>query len=122
MAENPDLIPHHAPDDKSFDQFFEHIHPVELTEGGILHRAYNEDELQHRRRPLSGRGQVGLRPQRRSACARWRRQAISAEVNGAPVLAVQWHPEWKAHENPQKPNVLQAAPDARSAASRSSPK
>jgi putative glutamine amidotransferase len=22
-------------------------------------------------------------------------------VNGAQVLAVQWHPEWKAHENPQ---------------------
>jgi putative glutamine amidotransferase len=27
-------------------------------------------------------------------------EAVSAEVNGAPVLAVQWHPEWKANENP----------------------
>ena len=23
------------------------------------------------------------------------------QVNGAPVLAVQWHPEWRASENPQ---------------------
>ena len=28
-------------------------------------------------------------------------EAISANMNGAPILAVQWHPEWKAHENPQ---------------------
>jgi putative glutamine amidotransferase len=28
-------------------------------------------------------------------------EAVSADINGAPVLAVQWHPEWKAHENPQ---------------------
>src|SRR5690606_41199052 len=28
-------------------------------------------------------------------------EAVSTEVNGAPVLAVQWHPEWKAHERPE---------------------
>jgi putative glutamine amidotransferase len=28
-------------------------------------------------------------------------EAVSAEVNGAPVLAVQWHPEWKADERPE---------------------
>jgi putative glutamine amidotransferase len=28
-------------------------------------------------------------------------EAVSANVNGALVLAVQWHPEWKASENPQ---------------------
>ncbi len=33
-------------------------------------------------------------------------EAVSAEVNGAPVLAVQWHPEWKANENPQSQMFL----------------
>jgi putative glutamine amidotransferase len=28
-------------------------------------------------------------------------EAVSAEVNGAQVLAVQWHPEWKTAENPE---------------------
>jgi putative glutamine amidotransferase len=27
-------------------------------------------------------------------------EAVSAEVNGAPVLAVQWHPEWQVAANP----------------------
>ena len=28
-------------------------------------------------------------------------EAFSATVNGAPVLAVQWHPEWRTERNPQ---------------------
>ncbi|MCA8885164.1 MAG: gamma-glutamyl-gamma-aminobutyrate hydrolase family protein [Hyphomonadaceae bacterium] len=28
-------------------------------------------------------------------------EAVSANVNGGQVLAVQWHPEWKVDENPQ---------------------
>jgi putative glutamine amidotransferase len=28
-------------------------------------------------------------------------EAVSTHVNGAPVVAVQWHPEWRASENPQ---------------------
>ena len=27
-------------------------------------------------------------------------EAVSARVNGAPVLAVQWHPEWRTADNP----------------------
>ena len=28
-------------------------------------------------------------------------EAVSAKVNGAPLLAVQWHPEWRPEQNPQ---------------------
>jgi putative glutamine amidotransferase len=101
MAENPELIPHHAPDDKSFDQFFEHIHPVELTKGGILHRAYNEDELNIVSVHYQGVDKLGSGLSVEARAPDGVVEAISAEVNGAPVLAVQWHPEWKAHENPQ---------------------
>jgi putative glutamine amidotransferase len=27
-------------------------------------------------------------------------EAFSAQVNGAPVVAVQWHPEWRTGDNP----------------------
>jgi len=27
-------------------------------------------------------------------------EAVSARVNDAPVLAVQWHPEWRTADNP----------------------
>ncbi|MCA8885165.1 MAG: gamma-glutamyl-gamma-aminobutyrate hydrolase family protein [Hyphomonadaceae bacterium] len=40
MAEHPDLIAHHAPSEKTFVEYFEHLHPVELIEGGVLERAY----------------------------------------------------------------------------------
>jgi putative glutamine amidotransferase len=34
-------------------------------------------------------------------------EAVSASVNGAPVLAVQWHPEWKTERNPQSQAFFQ---------------
>jgi putative glutamine amidotransferase len=34
-------------------------------------------------------------------------EAVSAKVNGAPVLAVQWHPEWKTERNPQSQAFFQ---------------
>jgi putative glutamine amidotransferase len=101
MADNPDLIPHHAPDDHSFDQFFEHVHPVSLTKGGILHRAYKEDELDIVSVHYQGVDKLGSGLNVEARAPDGVVEAISAEVNGAPILAVQWHPEWKAHENPQ---------------------
>ena len=35
-------------------------------------------------------------------------EAVSAVVNGAPVLAVQWHPEWEAHLNPVSTRLFEA--------------
>jgi putative glutamine amidotransferase len=34
-------------------------------------------------------------------------EAVSATINGAPVLAVQWHPEWKTERNPQSQAFFQ---------------
>lgn len=101
MAEHPDLIPHHAPDEGSFDALFAHVHPVELAPGGILHKAYGADTLDVISVHYQGADRLGdgLRVEARAPDGVI--EAVSAEVNGAPVLAVQWHPEWKAHANPQ---------------------
>ena len=34
-------------------------------------------------------------------------EAVSGQVNGAPVLAVQWHPEWRTDANPQSQTFFQ---------------
>jgi putative glutamine amidotransferase len=34
-------------------------------------------------------------------------EAVSATVNAAPVLAVQWHPEWRTERNPQSQAFFQ---------------
>ena len=36
MAVHPELTPHHAPSDHTFDAYFEHTHPVHLLAGGIF--------------------------------------------------------------------------------------
>ncbi|HYD74282.1 MAG TPA: gamma-glutamyl-gamma-aminobutyrate hydrolase family protein [Candidatus Binatia bacterium] len=101
MAEHPELIPHHAPSELSFSQYFEHKHPVTLTGGGVLHRAYQRDELDVVSVHYQGVDKLGAGLAVEARAPDGVIEAVSAEVNGAPVLAVQWHPEWKAHERPE---------------------
>lgn len=101
MAEHPELIAHHAPSELSFHDYFEHKHPVTLTEGGVLNRAYRRDELDVVSVHYQGVDTLGRGLTVEAKAPDGVIEAVSAEVNGAPVLAVQWHPEWKAHENPQ---------------------
>jgi putative glutamine amidotransferase len=101
MAENPELIPHHAPSHHTFAEYFEHIHPVNLRDGGVLKRAYNTDEINVVSVHYQGVAELGKGLTVEATAPDGVIEAISADINGAPVLAVQWHPEWKAHENPQ---------------------
>lgn len=101
MADHPELISHHAPSEKSFSEYFEHVHPVKLTQGGVLHRAYGQDELDIVSVHFQGVDKLGAGLSVEARAPDGVIEAVSAQINGAPVLAVQWHPEWKAHENPQ---------------------
>lgn len=101
MAEHPDLIPHHAPSEHSLEQYFEHVHPVRLTPKGILHRAYDQDELNVISVHYQGVEKLAPGLTVEALAPDGVVEAISAQVNGGQVLAVQWHPEWRAHENPQ---------------------
>ncbi|MBY0564389.1 MAG: gamma-glutamyl-gamma-aminobutyrate hydrolase family protein [Hyphomonadaceae bacterium] len=101
MAEHPELIAHHAPSELSFSEYFEHVHPVTLTPQGVLHKAYATDELDVVSVHYQGVDKLGAGLKVEAQAPDGVVEAVSAEVNGAPVLAVQWHPEWKAHENPQ---------------------
>ena len=101
MAEHPELIQHHAPSEFSFHDYFEHKHPVTLTDGGMLKRAYARDELDVVSVHYQGVDKLGAGLSVEAKAPDGVIEAVSAEVNGAPVLAVQWHPEWKAHENPE---------------------
>jgi putative glutamine amidotransferase len=101
MSDNPDLIPHHAPSERSFAEYFEHIHPVTLEEGGVLRQTYKTDEINVVSVHYQGVDTLGSGLTVEATAPDGVVEAISAQVNGALVLAVQWHPEWKAHENPQ---------------------
>lgn len=101
MAEHPELIAHHAPSHLGFEDYFSHTHPVRLRDGGVLKRAYARDELDVVSVHYQGVDRLGSGLAVEATAPDGVIEAVSAEVNGAPVLAVQWHPEWKAHENAQ---------------------
>lgn len=101
MAEHPDLIPHHAEEAVDIPKMFEHVHAVALSEGGVLRAAYGRDALDVISVHYQGVDKLGAGLKVEATAPDGVVEAISAEVNGAPVLAVQWHPEWRIAESPQ---------------------
>jgi putative glutamine amidotransferase len=95
-----DLIRHHAPDDVSFDAMFDHSHPVALTDGGMLARAYVKPALNVNSVHYQGIGTLADSLMVEARAPDGLIEAYSARPNGAPLLAVQWHPEWQTDINP----------------------
>lgn len=95
-----ELIRHHAPDGVAFDAMFDHRHPVELTEGGLLAKVYAKPALEVNSVHYQGIGKLadGLTVEARAPDGLI--EAYSARPNGAPLLGVQWHPEWGTENDP----------------------
>lgn len=95
-----ELIQHHAPDGVSFDAMFDHRHPVQLEQGGMLAAAYARAALEVNSVHYQGIGRLadGLTIEARAPDGLV--EAYSARPNGAPLLAVQWHPEWGTENDP----------------------
>ncbi len=102
VGAHPELTPHHGPDDQSFDKFFDHQHPVQLVRDGVLQRALGRDELDVVSVHYQGADRLGAGLKVEATAPDGVVEAFSAEVNGAPVLAVQWHPEWEAQNYPDR--------------------
>jgi len=90
-----DLIRHHAPDAVAFDAMFAHHHRVTLAEGGILAGAYGRPALDVNSVHFQGIGTLAPPLAVEARAPDGLVEAFSADVAGAPVLAVQWHPEWQ---------------------------
>jgi putative glutamine amidotransferase len=95
-----ELIRHHAPDDVDFDAMFSHRHPVEIADGGMLAAAYAKPAMDVNSVHYQGIGKLadGLAVEARAPDGLI--EAYSARPNGAPLLAVQWHPEWGTENDP----------------------
>jgi putative glutamine amidotransferase len=97
---NPTLLAHHAPAGATLEQMFAHEHDVALTPDGVLARTYGRDRLRVNSVHFQAIGRLGEGLTVEARAPDGLIEAVSARVNGAPVLAVQWHPEWKTAENP----------------------
>ena len=94
------LMRHHAADDVGFDAMFDHRHAVDLTDGGMLADAYGKGALDVNSVHYQGIGKLadGLNVEARAPDGLV--EAYSARPNGAPLIAVQWHPEWGTENDP----------------------
>ncbi|WP_165190059.1 gamma-glutamyl-gamma-aminobutyrate hydrolase family protein [Caulobacter soli] len=107
MAQADELIPHHAPDEVDFVGMFDHEHAVRLTPGGVLATAFDTETATVNSVHYQGVDMLGEGLLVEARAPDGVIEAVSAKVNGAPVLAVQWHPEWKTERNPQSQAFFQ---------------
>ncbi|MCL6251627.1 gamma-glutamyl-gamma-aminobutyrate hydrolase family protein [Altererythrobacter sp. KTW20L] len=100
VSASADLLAHHAAEDVAFDAMFDHLHPVHIESGGMLARAFGKDELTVNSVHFQGIGRLadGLTVEARAPDGLV--EAFSTTIGSAPVLAVQWHPEWNTDTNP----------------------
>ncbi len=90
---------HHAADDVAFDAMFEHYHSVDLARGGVLSGVYGRDHLRVNSVHYQGVDRLGEGLSVEATAPDGLIEAFSANVSGAQVLAVQWHPEWQPEKH-----------------------
>jgi putative glutamine amidotransferase len=100
-AASGDLIAHHAADDVDFNGMFDHLHEVALTPGGVLATAFDAQAATVNSVHYQGVDRLGDGLTVEARAPDGVVEAVSTTVGGAPVLAVQWHPEWRTDLNPQ---------------------
>ena len=100
-------LAHHAPDEVDFNGMFDHEHRVDLTPGGVLATAFGVQAATVNSVHYQGVDRLGEGLLIEARAPDGVVEAVSAKVNGAPVLAVQWHPEWKTERNPQSQAFFQ---------------
>ena len=98
---------HHAPDGVSLDEMFGHGHDVILAPDGTLARAFGRERLRVNSVHFQGVDRLGEGLSVEASAPDGVVEAVSARPNGAPVLAVQWHPEWQTDRDAASQGVFQ---------------
>ncbi len=93
-------LPHHSADGVPFDAMFAHEHPVQLATGGVLAAAFGRDALTVNSVHYQGVDRLGDGLAIEARAPDGVVEAVSGIVDGSPVLAVQWHPEWRTDDHP----------------------
>jgi len=105
------LHDHREDKQASLEQQYSPVHDIELVPGGVLHRIAGSDSA--RVNSLHGQGirdlGDGLQPEAYSPDGVI--EAVRLD-GGVFFLAVQWHPEWRALENPFYHGIFAAFGDA----------
>jgi putative glutamine amidotransferase len=99
---------HRSPKSADMDVNYAPIHDIDIVEGGLLHRLLGERRV--RVNSLHAQGVDRLAPRARVEATAEDGQVEAFSVPDAPAftLALQWHPEYKALENPVSMKLFDA--------------
>lgn len=89
-------LPHHAAAGVPTAEMFGHSHDVRLAPGGVLARSFDLSGLRVSSVHFQGVARLGEGLTIEATAPDGIVEAFSAKVDGAPVLGVQWHPEWQS--------------------------
>lgn len=103
---------HRMPPDGTMEDKFALRHTVKFTEGGVFHRVLGAHEVMTNTLHGQGIKVAGERVVVDGVAPDGTPEAIY--IDGAPghTMSVQWHPEWKADENPVSTALFQEFGDA----------
>ncbi len=98
-------LAHHAPEGADFDGMFEYRHDVELTPGGILDRVLGGPRIAVNSVHYQGVERLARDLKVEAVSSDGVVEAVRLGDDKGKLLAVQWHPEWRAGANPISLNL-----------------
>ncbi|HTR17635.1 MAG TPA: gamma-glutamyl-gamma-aminobutyrate hydrolase family protein [Acetobacteraceae bacterium] len=101
-----ELLGHHAPDGVPYDQMFEHRHVVHISPGGVLNAALGCLEMEVNSVHFQGVRRLGEGLTPEAVATDGLVEAFSGRLGEAPVLGVQWHPEWTVDVDPRSAAIF----------------
>ena len=108
----PGQMNHRMPPDGSIEEKFALRHPVTLTEGGIFHRLLGAPEVMTNTLHGQGIKTPGARIVVEGHAPDGTPEAIYVKDAPGFTLSVQWHPEYRAGEDPVSRPLFEAFGDA----------
>ncbi|MBE1284904.1 MAG: gamma-glutamyl-gamma-aminobutyrate hydrolase family protein [Rhodobacteraceae bacterium] len=108
----PGRMNHRMPPDGTLEEKFALRHVVSLTEGGVFHRLFGSPEVLTNTLHGQGIKQPGSRIVIEGYAGDGTPEAICVKDAPGFTLAVQWHPEWDAANDPVSRPLFEAFGDA----------
>lgn len=99
VSSNDELLRHHSPEESDLAVMFDHFHDVDLKSGGMLAKATGKERMTVNSVHFQGVSRLAESLAVEAVAPDGIVEAFSARPNGAPLLAVQWHPEWQTEKN-----------------------
>lgn len=109
LSTNGREIEHHARDGVSYEEMFAHSHEIELF--GMLKEAIGKSKTCVNSVHFQGVGKLGDGLEILAKAPDGVIEGFYSNSKGAPVLAVQWHPEWDATTNEDSRKIFQLMGD-----------